>query len=442
VLALVASSAMTVRLELERRDMGEQVALAATTLNTGEELETWVRFFSTSIDAHLGHGPEWQRAQVGQALPRIEPTLQRLGELVRAGGDPGQIDRFDRLAPTIRDLVARSHDALDAHERGDEEQVRSLSDAIGLDAVTAADGLLNELELVEQQRLADRHAAWRASSARGTAFATAAAAFLLVLMVLAGRVVAREVEARERLSAQRAELLELQQQLMAVVGHDLRNPLAAMKSAAALIARDPDAHADHREDARRIVGSARRMERLIRDLLDFSRVQAGIGLPLRPGRADLDEVLRRALEDLGRDAAGRVEVERRGDLTGWLDADRLEQLAANLLANALKYGPPKRPVRVLLDGTRGDLVVQVHDDGGGIPAGQRESIFEPFRRGRGGDPEAAQSLGLGLFIVRRIAEAHGGDVQVASAPGEGTTFTVRLPRGAPPEAPAATPPPI
>lgn len=263
-----------------------------------------------------------------------------------------------------------------------------------------------------------------------------AAATLLVLILLAARLVRTEIRSRERLSSERAEMLALQQQLMAIVSHDLKNPLAAMKSAAALIARCETIDDEHRDDARRIVSNARRMERLIRDLLDFSRLRAGHSLPIYPERTDLVDVCRRAVSDLGRDAEGRVTVEGRRDVIGQWDRDRLEQVASNLVSNALKYGPPHRPIRIVVEGDPEEVRLSVHDDGGGLPPSLHQEIFEPFRRGTAGDPQAHHSSGLGLYIVRRIAEAHGGEVGVASADGEGTTFTVRLPRR---PAPAAGP---
>jgi signal transduction histidine kinase len=231
-------------------------------------------------------------------------------------------------------------------------------------------------------------------------------------------------------------MLALQQQLMAIVSHDLRNPLAAMKSAAALIARSEDVCDEHREDARRVVSNARRMERLIRDLLDFSRLRAGQPLPINPDRADLVDVCRRAVSDLGRDAEGRVTVEGLGEVEGDWDRDRLEQVVANLVSNALKYGPPQRPIRVVVDGGDGAVRLSVTDEGGALPAALHQAIFEPFQRGVSGDAQASRSAGLGLYIVRRIAEAHGGAAAVESAPGRGTTFTVTLPRR---PAPAAGP---
>jgi signal transduction histidine kinase len=130
-------------------------------------------------------------------------------------------------------------------------------------------------------------------------------------------------------------------------------------------------------------------------------------------------------------------VEGLGDVVGLWDPGRLEQVVANLVSNALKYGPPRRPVRVLIDGSGDPVVLSVSDEGGALSPAAQANLFEPFRPGSSGAAAAGHSVGLGLYVVRRIAEAHGGQVAVDSAADRGTTFTVRLPRG---RAPRAAPP--
>jgi signal transduction histidine kinase len=112
-------------------------------------------------------------------------------------------------------------------------------------------------------------------------------------------------------------------------------------------------------------------------------------------------------------------------------------VVSNLVSNALKYGPPARPVRVVVDGTGADLALAVSDEGESLAAQDREAIFEPFQSRRAAQGAMRSSVGLGLFIVRRIAEAHGGSVELDVARARGTTFTVRLPRG---RSPAGAPP--
>jgi signal transduction histidine kinase len=179
------------------------------------------------------------------------------------------------------------------------------------------------------------------------------------------------------------------------------------------------------------------MERLVRDLLDWSRTQRGAPDPIRTRDADLHAVCERIADEFRERDADRIRVERNGDPRASFDPDRMEQVVGNLLANALRYAPRGTPVVVRAVGTPSEVRLEVHDEGPGIPPEAQAQLFEPFRRG--GTDDAA-GIGLGLFIVRAVAEAHGGNVDVSSAPGR-TSFVVRLPREASiPRAHAAPPP--
>ena len=125
-----------------------------------------------------------------------------------------------------------------------------------------------------------------------------------------------------------------------------------------------------------------------------------------------------------------IELEMKGDTAGVWDSQRLQQLLSNLLENAISYGDRSRPISVVADGTRGDLVLQVHNHGAPIPPEKLHRIFDPLERAGADAAGSGQpgSLGLGLFIVREIAHAHGGSVSVRSDAEQGTTLETRLPR--------------
>jgi signal transduction histidine kinase len=241
-----------------------------------------------------------------------------------------------------------------------------------------------------------------------------------------------ERRARERAEAAEAEarrIGELQERLMAVVGHDLRTPLSAITLATRVLYHQ-SLGAGAAMTVGRIANSAARMAAIVRDLVDFGRARTGQGLSLVRRHVDVAEVCERTVRELSdlhpdRDLA----VESQGDTALEADADRVAQLVSNLVANALHHGGPTARVRVRTEGTAEEVRVIVSDDGGGIAPEQLEILFEPFRRRAG--TSGGEHLGLGLFIVREIARGHGGDVMVRSAPGAGTTFTVRLPRAAP-----------
>jgi PAS domain S-box-containing protein len=228
---------------------------------------------------------------------------------------------------------------------------------------------------------------------------------------------------RAEVAARRA--IERRDRLMAIVAHDLRNPLQAIKLVTAL----PPLRANSRV-SRIVVKAVSRMERMIGLLLDYTRAHSGTGLSVQPRHADLAAILSDAVIELRAANPGRqllLHVE--GDLSGEWDADRLAQIVTNLVNNAVKFGDPEREITCLAHADDDRVVLAVHNYGEAIPESEQPRVFDPFRRGRGRDRDT-DGLGLGLYVVRAIAQAHGGQVRVHSTQGEGTTFMVTLPRHA------------
>jgi two-component system, sensor histidine kinase and response regulator len=226
---------------------------------------------------------------------------------------------------------------------------------------------------------------------------------------------------------ERTETLRLNEMFIAVLGHDLRNPLHAMMLSAHGVHRvsteDPVKQA-----AARIVSSGNRMSRMIEDLLDLARGRLAGGIQIVREPVDLAAVVGRVVRESQAAKPGRaLEIRQQGHFDGEWDAGRLAQVASNLISNALQYGDPKEPVLVELDGTRDDTVEMVVSNAGNIPKELLPQIFDPFR-GRSEPSRRSEGLGLGLYIVKELVEAHEGRVDVASNPGERTRFTVRLPR--------------
>jgi len=235
--------------------------------------------------------------------------------------------------------------------------------------------------------------------------------------------VARDVTDEKRRS-------EFEQQLIAIVSHDLRNPLhAILLGAQALVARGG---LDERtaRSLGRIRASADRAARMVQDLLDFTRARVGHGIPVAPRPADLTAIARGATDEARVAFPGRaIQVEPSGDARGEWDPDRLTQVAANLVVNALKYSPRESPVTVRVHGSEGTATLEVHNRGSPISPDLLQHLFEPYRRGRAEEDDRS-SLGLGLYIAREIVRAHAGEIEVRSSEADGTTFTVRLPRRA------------
>jgi PAS domain S-box-containing protein len=211
-----------------------------------------------------------------------------------------------------------------------------------------------------------------------------------------------------------------------ILGHDLRNPLSAITTAASLLARRAETDKVSRPAAR-ILSSAGRMARMIDQLLDFTRIRLGQGLPLSRAENDLAEVCRMAVDELD-DAAEDVDLEAQGNTVGSWDGDRLMQLVSNLIGNALAHGARTAPVQVTVDGRSPEEVVLEVKNAGTVALAVLPVIFEPFRSGKDRKEDQSSGLGLGLYITQKIVLAHSGSIGVRSTNEEGTCFTVRLPR--------------
>lgn len=267
------------------------------------------------------------------------------------------------------------------------------------------------------------HEAWRLAS-----FAIVSVFFARIAAnVRRARHEAERARARAEAAEVEARTVGAQQErLVAVVSHDLRSPLEAIILSAQALQAGGAGPERVARTVDRIVASARRMESMIRDLLDYARARHASGLPVRPQPGRLGEIARRAVEEARAAGRGvRVELEVEGDDHAPLDPARVEQVVANLVSNAVKHGEPGGPVQVRVTGDPDSVRLEVRNRGAPIPAELLPVLFDPFRPG-----DAAGSVGLGLFIVREIARGHGGTVSARSDDG-GTVFTVRFPAGAP-----------
>jgi signal transduction histidine kinase len=224
--------------------------------------------------------------------------------------------------------------------------------------------------------------------------------------------------------------LAFREQLMGILGHDLRNPLSAVTAATGLLRRRADLSQPARDHVERIDRAARRMAELIRTLLDLTQLRFHGHLPVSPAPTDLGEVARQIVEELrGAEPERTIELEIRGDTRGTWDPARLGEVISNLVGNALVHGAPDQPVQVILDDGGDDgVTLRVHNGGPPITPELSAQLFEPFRRGDSDGAARSGGLGLGLYIVRQIVLAHDGEISVDSSPSRGTTFTVRLPR--------------
>jgi signal transduction histidine kinase len=214
--------------------------------------------------------------------------------------------------------------------------------------------------------------------------------------------------------------------LLAVLGHDMRSPLNTIQLTGSYLAR-LDAGEEVNAASSRLVDSGSRMRALIDDLADFSRARLGLGLRVAPARVDLADTFERELEQLRFAHPGHaIELVVEGDVTGDWDERRVQQVLCNLVMNAVKYGKRDAPIRVRLTGVADCVNFEVMN--AGTINGNLDGLFEPLRRGPHAEgAEDPDSLGLGLYISREIAQAHGGQISVHPHPAA-TVFVVSLPR--------------
>ncbi len=235
------------------------------------------------------------------------------------------------------------------------------------------------------------------------------------------------VQRREEQLARRR--LEFEQQLIGIVSHDLRNPIAAMVTGAAILRQMLPDDSPLKKTAARVANSGERATRLIRDLLDFTQARTGTGIPIARRESDIHLVCKQAIDEVSFNNPGRQIVHRtEGEGRGIWDPDRIGQVVDNLTRNAVSYGPAGSPITVRSSDRGERVLVEVHNEGAPIPQEVLPTLFEPFKRGeRKQDPD--RSIGLGLFIVKEIVSAHQGEVTVRSTAADGTTFFVELPKG-------------
>lgn len=241
----------------------------------------------------------------------------------------------------------------------------------------------------------------------------------------------RDITAERERKLEETRRLDFERQLMGIVSHDLKSPIAALSMVSEILGREL---ADPSPRVSRALGlletSTSRARRLITDILDFTRARLGGGIPMQRRLVDLGAVAEQIANEVRIGHPGReVELTRKGDLSGRFDPDRLAQVMTNLLTNALDHGDPTSPVTFEVLGRDREVTMTVQNRGETLSPDTLSTLFEPFQQGPriSGETPPTASVGLGLFIVRHIVESHRGTIVVRSDEGL-TTFSVSLPR--------------
>ena len=232
-------------------------------------------------------------------------------------------------------------------------------------------------------------------------------------------------------------LREAQNLFLAILGHDVRTPLGAISMGAQVLLHDPTLPSKALKVGLRILNSSQRMDKIVRDLLDFSTSHLGDGIPVDPHTVDLLEVCENVVEEARTYHPDRkIILTTDGHLVGVWDGARVAQAFSNLIANAIQHGGSESPVKVSIFGFSNEVVYTVQNESELVPPAKLRTFFDPVKRFAirpvsERTVSKSENLGLGLYVVKQIVIAHDGDISVTSSEKEGVIFTVRLPRKTP-----------
>lgn len=229
-------------------------------------------------------------------------------------------------------------------------------------------------------------------------------------------------------------LRDSQNVFMAILGHDVRNPLGAISMGAQILMYDENLPVAHQSVVGRILDSTTRVNELVGDLLDFSTSHLGGGIPITPAAYDLAPPCELVIGEMRTFHPERqIALEMSGNLVVTWDRARINQALSNLVANAVQHGAEGQPVWVTVQDAAADVTITVQNQGPAMDAASMRTIFDPAKRFamrplKERNHTGNDNLGLGLYITREVVSAHGGRIALSSTEVEGTTFTLTLPR--------------
>jgi signal transduction histidine kinase len=399
----VDNALVKVRMDLTDAETGQRGFLLTGTSRYLEPLEAANRLLATDLD------------EARKLIPDSPKEQTWVAEL-------------DRL---VSQKIAELHETIALREQGNMEAAMVIvQSGEGNAVMDRARSLIADLRDAEQRRLEDRRAEMTHYLTTATWVDVGAGICLLMLGVILF-LIRRDIARREVLEKALRDAASFQQQFIGILGHDLRNPLSAISLSTGTLQRREHLTPSQSETIGRIAASAARMGRMVDQLLDLTRAQIGGGIVINPRpETNLAQVLGAAVDEL-RTAYPECEIRQQtiGNTMGAWDPDRLAQVVSNLVGNAVQHGVP--PVDVIVTGDNLAVTIEIRNAGSAIPTELIPLLFDPFRRGsaRGRNQNGKSAgLGLGLFICKMVVAAHGGTIDLRSAPEVGTTVRVTLPR--------------
>jgi signal transduction histidine kinase len=248
----------------------------------------------------------------------------------------------------------------------------------------------------------------------------------------------KEREAQENLkllvhSQDKVQNLESERKLreafVSLLTHDLRTPLSVVLGSAQMILRQPDDLRAHKKSAKLIILQVNRAGKMITDLLDANRIRSGEGLQIRKEKIEVTHLVQETLSELSVVHGERFEFKGTQEMECSADPRGIRRIVENLCNNAVKYGSSTGPVTVEVKENAADVFLSVSNEGSYISPENQRTLFDQFRRTKEAEVSEMKGWGIGLALVRGVAEAHGGSVSVKSDPTSGTVFTVSIPKG-------------
>lgn len=432
VVAIAAVTAASLRSLAARRESSGWVMHTQDVRLSLERVLALATDAESTQRAYLLVGRPEYLERFAAANASLGSEVDMLASLTR--DNPRQQQRVESLRRLLDDRAAALRRAIELRRLEDSGAAASVASGEVGALLQQVRVLVAEMSGEESALLAQRLRRLSSAERWSAALVIGGAALLLLLTFVAAVMVRGDLRRRSEQVEERARLSEYQERLISIVGHDLRNPLTAvLVSSQMLLQKRDDLKPRQAAAVERIQRSAARIDALVAQLIDFTYARLGKGIPTRPGPMDAKAVAERAAGAARERYPGRdIRVDAPAEtLLGFWDGDRLAQLVDNLVTNALQYGADA-PVAVSVSrGADQSLEIRVRNAGPAIPADVRERLFEPYWRGRGAEISHPRGLGMGLYIVREIARAHGGSVELRSDDRDGTTFTVRLPARAP-----------